>query len=587
MESGARRRAVEASGLGDWTRIIEARRQDRRSILPMSLVAAAGAWVWLGATFALAWLGGVAFAIALSFLLFRTIEARAATGRGWEIVLAAASLFNTGLYCALPVALMLHGRPDSQTAGLVMVGAMALSAGDEMVLSRPIGLSSLLLILAAAMGAVIWRSEPGQWLQSLLALSSMLGFFLYVLQASRRRRELETRMAAALGAAMEKEREAAIANAAKSTFLATISHEIRTPMNGVLGMAQAMAYDELTSAQRERLQVIQRSGEALTEILNDVLDLSKIEAGQLDIETVPFDLAEVLQAGVAAFAPRAAEKGLTLSLDLSDGVAGRYLGDPNRLRQVVYNLVSNALKFTAAGGVTVTARAAGAGVMIAVEDTGPGISEEDRARLFRKFEQLDASTTRRHGGTGLGLAICRELCELMGGEIEVRSILGQGSSFVVRLPLAPLAGGEAAIDAAVAAGQGAGRIAGLRVLAAEDNAVNRLVLATLLNQVGIEPTLVEDGAQAVAAWEAGDWDIVLMDVHMPVMDGTEAVRQIRLREAAAGRARTPVVALTANAMTHQVEALTEAGMDGHVSKPIDVARLFDVMDLALSGGPSA
>jgi len=587
MESGARGRAVEASSPCDWTRIIEARRQDRRSILPMSLVAGAGAWVWLGAPFALAWLGGVAFAVGLSFVLFRSVEAQPAPGRGWEIAMTAASMFNTALYCALPVALMLHGRPDAQTAGLVMVGAMALSAGDEMVVSRPIGLASLLMILSAATGAVIWRSTPGEWLQTLLALSSMLGFFLYVLQAARRRRMLEAQMAAALAAAVEKEQEAAIANAAKSTFLATISHEIRTPMNGVLGMAQAMANEDLSAAQRQRLEVIQRSGEALTEILNDVLDLSKIEAGQLDIESVPFDLEEVLQAGVAAFAPAAAEKELRLSLDLTEGVAGRYLGDPNRLRQVVYNLVSNAVKFTGAGAVTVTARATGAGVLITVDDTGPGIAEEDRARLFRKFEQLDASTTRRHGGTGLGLAICRELCVLMGGEIEVRSTLGAGSSFVVRLPLPRLKGGEAVIDPAIASVQGLGRVAGLRVLAAEDNAVNRLVLATLLSQVGIEPTLVEDGAQAVAAWEADEWDIVLMDVHMPVMDGTEAVRQIRLREAATGRMRTPVVALTANAMIHQVEALTEAGMDGHVSKPIDVARLFDVMDLALSGGPNA
>jgi CheY-like chemotaxis protein len=218
-------------------------------------------------------------------------------------------------------------------------------------------------------------------------------------------------------------------------------------------------------------------------------------------------------------------------------------------------------------------------VAIAVTDTGPGVPHAEQARLFRKFEQLDTSTTRRHGGTGLGLAICRELCELMGGSIRLESGLGPGSTFLVTLPLertgdrvARIASDEPAPDQ--------GPSTGLRILAAEDNEVNRTVLKALLAQIGVEPAMVIDGAQAVAAWASSDWDLVLMDIQMPVMDGISAVREIRRLEQAEGRPRTPVIALTANAMTHQVAELRAAGMDGHVSKPINVARLFEAIAAA-------
>jgi signal transduction histidine kinase/ActR/RegA family two-component response regulator len=365
------------------------------------------------------------------------------------------------------------------------------------------------------------------------------------------------------------------ANATKSTFLATMSHEIRTPLNGVLGMAQAMAAGELSDEQRGRLDIVRQSGEALLTILNDILDLSKIEAGKLELEDIPFDLEQIANGSQAPFSALAQAKGVDLSLDI-DGVGGVYQGDPTRLRQILYNLTSNALKFTQTGEIALRVSAIDAGLEFRITDTGIGIPADRLQSLFESFTQVDASTARKFGGTGLGLSICRRLSEMMGGTIGVESVFGQGSSFVVTLPLPRL--GDHIEEAAVAAPVlDAGEAAQLRVLAADDNEVNRLVLKTLLSQVGVEPVLVVDGVEAVAAWEREHWDLILMDVQMPTMDGIDATWAIREREAASGRARTPIIGLTANTMSHQVDEYLAAGMDDHVGKPINANRLFEAI----------
>ncbi len=560
-----------------WRRIIAFRRRDRLTIIPMSVLAAFGAWVWLGPAFAAAWLVGNILMIAGSRALCDLAGRRPDPDRRCEAVVAAATAAQTAAYCLLPSALIISGSYTALAGGLAMLGAISLSAADEFVISRRIGAASLAVSFLSVMASLAWLGDVVEWFEILLVSLAVCGFYAYVLQAAFKRRDVERQMARALQAAIEKETEAAVANAAKSTFLATISHEIRTPLNGVLGMAQAMSADHLSEAQRGRLGVIQRSGEALTEILNDVLDLSKIEAGQLEIQSVEFELRDVLQAAIAAFAPGAASKGLDLRLEMGDGAPGVYRGDPLRLRQVLYNLISNAVKFTARGEIRISATRTGGVIQVVVSDTGPGIPELQQTRLFRKFEQLDVSTTRRHGGTGLGLAICRELCELMGGSITVESAPEQGSTFIVGLPLERLGDRLEAVEPAEAA---LAAPMALRILAAEDNEVNRTVLTALLGQIGVVPTIVEDGAQAVEAWEGAPWDMILMDVQMPVMDGVSAVREIRTRERASGRPRTPVIALTANAMVHQIAELKAAGMDDHVSKPIKVARLFEAIAMA-------
>jgi CheY-like chemotaxis protein/two-component sensor histidine kinase len=378
--------------------------------------------------------------------------------------------------------------------------------------------------------------------------------------------------------------DAEAANRAKSTFLATMSHEIRTPLNGVLGMAQAMAVEALSDAQRGRLDVIRQSGETLLAILNDVLDLSKIEAGKLELEEGRFDISELVEGALAAFMAVAEHKGVDFDLRVEAKAAGIYRGDSTRVRQILYNLISNALKFTERGEVRVTVGHAEADLTLEVRDSGIGIAPDRIASLFQKFEQAEASTTRRFGGTGLGLAICRELAQLMGGDIEVASVVGEGATFTVRLPLPRMAEEPAKPlrAAAVAGPRPDANASSLRVLAAEDNTVNQLVLKTLLQQAGLDLALVCDGAAAVAAWESDEWDLILMDVQMPEMDGPTATRTIRAREAETGRARTPIVALTANAMSHQVAEYLGAGMDGFVSKPIEVSRLFAAIEAALA-----
>ncbi|MFC3077623.1 ATP-binding protein [Phenylobacterium terrae] len=438
-------------------------------------------------------------------------------------------------------------------------------------------------LAAAAIGlATAGFDTSGKALVILLAvLVATVNFF----HLSRRMLDSSrTALRQARARAIEGELAAEAANAAKSTFLAIMSHEIRTPLNGVLGMAQAMAADELSDLQRDRLTVIHQSGEALLAVLNDILDLSKIEAGKLEIEEIEFDLGEVARGAHSAFTALANKKGLSFCLDV-ERARGVYLGDPTRLRQILYNLISNALKFTERGEIRVTATRREGALELIVADTGVGIPPEALSRLFDKFAQVDASTTRRFGGTGLGLAICQQLAQLMGGAITVDSEVGRGSRFIVSLPL-PRVGEERqrsplpAPDTAPGAAPAESALS-LRVLAAEDNSVNQLVLKTLLHQIGVEPVVVEDGQAAVEAWERGDWDAILMDIQMPLMDGPTAARRIREREAATGRRRTPILALTANAMSHQVSEYLAAGMDGHIAKPIDAARLFQALQTAI------
>ncbi len=364
--------------------------------------------------------------------------------------------------------------------------------------------------------------------------------------------------------------EANAANAAKSAFLATMSHEIRTPLNGVLGMAQAMARDDLSDRQRERLTVVRQAGETLLALLNDLLDLSRIEAGRLELEDGLIDIESLMNGVQATFTTLASEKDVSFDLKVSPRALGVWQGDPTRVRQIVYNLVSNAVKFTARGAVRVEVGRQDGVLVFEVADTGPGIAQDRLGSLFQKFVQEDASTTRRYGGSGLGLAICRELATLMGGEVEAVSTVGEGSTFTVRLPLSRAKGALALappVELIAPSGD-------LRILAAEDNPMNQLVLKTLLAQLGVEVRCVNDGQAACRAAAEQSWDVILMDVQMPVMDGPTAARWIRERERTEGLARTPIIALTANAMAHHAAEYVAAGMDLLVPKPLELERLI-------------
>lgn len=358
----------------------------------------------------------------------------------------------------------------------------------------------------------------------------------------------------------------------KSEFLMNMSHEIRTPLNAVLGLAQMGARAAPDEAARGAFKPIEVAGHHLLDIVNDILDFSKLEAGKLSIEHAVFALEPLIQSAASLVVGRAKAKGLELGVDLAGGLPEWVDGDELRLKQVLVNLLSNAVKFTECGGIMLRVTHGDDGVTFTVKDTGIGISHEQMEHLFKPFQQADVSTTRRFGGTGLGLSISHDLATLMGGGIEVRSQIGQGSEFIVRLPLAAAARPD--VVAAPEASD-AQRLRGLRVLAAEDNEVNCLVLESMLEYEGAEVVFVSNGQEAVDAMQKSDatgYHAVLMDVQMPVMDGLEATRRIT-----ALNTGVPVIGLTAHALEEERERCRDAGMVAHVAKPVEIDELVAVL----------
>ena len=391
-----------------------------------------------------------------------------------------------------------------------------------------------------------------------------------------------TDLLAAQDAAEQARKRAVDASEAKSQFLAKMSHEIRTPLNGVLGMLSLAAETELTAEQRDFIEAAQSSGESLLGIISDILDLSKIESGRLTLEQVPVHVFGLLEEALKPLASRARQKGLTFDLSVEPDVPRAIVSDPVRLRQIVVNLVGNAVKFTASGSVRVGVRLDPADshkIRVRVADTGIGIPAEKQKLIFEAFAQADDSTTRTFGGTGLGLSICKELVALFGGALEVESEAGRGSAFEFTLPFVSAAP-HAAGDATASEPHIALAATPIRVLLAEDNPVNQTIASKLLTKLGCTVTSVADGAAAVQRALSEQFDLVLMDVQMPIMDGLEATRQIRAREAMRGSERLHIVALTANAMEGDSEACKAAGMDGYLSKPIERIKLRSVLENA-------
>jgi signal transduction histidine kinase/ActR/RegA family two-component response regulator len=480
----------------------------------------------------------------------------------------------------------LQENQNSWIAFLLVLALSGIANGAMTVLAADLRLSILYTTILAS-SAVGWAHNLAPFGDFVVALTLLYVVALVVLARQRNYLILdgirsEMRLEEQTAELRRAKEQAESAGLAKTQFLAAMSHEIRTPLSGVLGLVNMLNETDLDDNQRELTQAIEQSGDLLLTIVNDILDYSKIGAGKLALESVPFDLDEALASVIDPMRKISANKDIHIGLDIARTVPGTVRGDPTRVKQVLSNLLGNAVKFTHAGSIQVKVHAPQPGMIrFSVRDTGIGIAPEAQHRLFEEFSQADQSTARRFGGTGLGLAICRKLVGIMEGSMGVNSVLNEGSTFWFQIPL-PEA--ERPVRQshhhnhhfAPVQSRATGALhRKLRILVAEDNPVNQRVLAHMLGKMGHQVTLASSGSQAVAEFQRGGLDMILMDCHMPEMDGFEATRTIR--KSGSAQANLPIIAVTANAFAEDRTHCLQAGMDDHVSKPVEAGALESVM----------
>ena len=498
-------------------------------------------------------------------------------------------VFGSCIWVAGALALVKTGEIGPLVIGLaILVGALThvistslaflpgfLSAALPLVM----GISSvpaIMIVSAAYPDAAIFQASI-----------AMIFLLTYSLSAAYQSWQRETKLARTL-------EQVSLASDAKSQFLATMSHEIRTPLNGIVGLAEVLNNTKLNPSQQEMVNLVRTSGETLERLVSDVLDSAKIEADKLELSVAPFDLRETVETAAHTFRTRAEEKCLQFNLTIHPDAEGRFVGDAVRIRQIISNLTSNAIKFTDKGRVDVQVDALeidgeSVELRIQVSDTGIGFDPKASQHLFNRFEQADNSISRRFGGTGLGLSICKSLCELMDGSISATSQLGSGSRFEARIQLKyadaqkanPRLSASAMSEDLSSLADGSVGPTGLRVLVAEDNPINQKVITFMLEPMGMTPVMAANGREALAFFKIDSFDLVLMDMMMPEMDGLAATQAIRAWEKENNLPRTPIAMLSANAMSEHVKAALAAGCDVHIAKPVTPATLVTGMTEAL------
>lgn len=547
---------------------------------------AVGLLAVVGPITAALWFFGTIAAGALRGAVEKRISER--VGAGWGLIFPAVATATTAAWATAPLMAWFSGHPFGPplamtllVSGYVLVFAQLRSSPKQaVVISSPYGVS------AAVIAASLWGTDLFWAFMGVVPFTAA-GLVVLVLMTMLREERIRAfqEHQAHLIEELEMARDRAdAASEAKSSFLGVISHELRTPMNGVLGAAQLLGATRLEPTQREYLSIIRNSGDNLLSLLNDILDMTKIEAGKMTFEVIDVSVEDLHQRVTGPFQAQAEAKGLNFSVRFEGDTPAVVRGDPLRVCQVIHNLLSNAVKFTDAGDVAYTVRSERLAddrvrFDFAVKDSGAGISPEDLERLFQPFTQVDASSTRRFGGTGLGLTISRRMAHIMGGDISVESTVGEGSTFTFSVEAEVVEWTRQEAAAPIAAEVEDGR--SLSVLVVEDHPVNRMILEAWMSSAGHTSSTAENGQIALDMAAGQRFDLIVMDVNMPVMDGLTATRGIR---AGGGvNAETPIVVLSASARTEDHEAGLEAGADAYLNKPIDFAALAQVMNQVGSG----
>lgn len=566
----------------------------RRELKTRFIIAAIGALILWGAIsnlLAAAWFAAVVISQYADRYIWRAFmdgaRKRPVSNREWTAICASA-FQATLIYSLFPALLwVMWGTPGKIFAVLWLAGSLlhvTMHMHHEKRTLLAAATPHALYFFGLPIFALVTGEDPGRIGACAIILAELM-YVSHLVVAFRSYEFSSAAMRSEREIAQVQAEEADQANQAKSAFLANMSHEIRTPMNGILGMVAALEDTKLSASQQDKLRIVRDCGDLLMMVLNDLLDFSKIEANKIEIERSPFTLAEKARNAENLHGLKAAEKKLDFRVECIGDVETPRFGDAHRILQVLHNLISNAIKFTESGAVLVRIKAPEPEsdmVVIEVKDSGIGMSEEQIERIFDPFTQADVATTRKYGGTGLGLSIVKGLVTAMGGEVSVRSSLGAGSIFTVSFP-APLATVDDVAEAKDGSEAALVQQNSLHILAGEDNAVNQAVLKAFLDQRGHKTHFASDGLDVVAAFKQGKFDLVLMDISMPRLDGPEAMRQIRFleRELVAGKP-TPIIAISAHAMRQQIEEFLEMGFDGYVTKPIRAEALHDEINRVMA-----